>query len=180
MPFPVCYFGKMRNTVNIIDDMTAEIIISSQVHGQKSCLVDREDIPRLKIFNSWNITGRVGNFYVSANICRGGSIILHRLILSFPDGLDIDHINGDTLDNRKSNLRICTHGENMRNRKVNNGCKYKGVFFVNRSKNFRAEIVVNGKRTHIGQFLDPREAALAYNEKALEIHGEFARLNVIS
>lgn len=106
---------------------------------------------------------------------------LHRLIMNAPKGMSIDHINGDKSDNRKSNLRICTNSENLRNRgsQSNNTSGYKGVSWSKELKKWRTQICINKKHIHVGLFKDKIEAAKAYNEAAIKYHGEFAKLNEI-
>lgn len=109
------------------------------------------------------------------NINKSKVTYLSREIMGNPKGKVVDHINGDTLDNRKVNLRICDHKDNLRNQKKskNNKSGYKGVYKA-RNK-WRAEI----KDENIGTYNTKEEAALAYNQKAKKIFGEFARLNEI-
>lgn len=91
--------------------------------------------------------------------------------------MEVDHINGNRLDNRRENLRICTHAKNMVNRGVykNNTSKFKGVSKHKGENKWRA--IVAGKQ--IGQFDTDIEAARAYNAKMIELHGEFAKLNPV-
>ncbi len=105
---------------------------------------------------------------------------MHNLIINTPDGMEADHINGNTLDNRRSNLRICTRGQNQRNRRgnLNGTSKYKGVSFKNENKKWVAQIGFK-KNMFIGYYKTEIEAALAYNEAAKKYHGKFARLNKI-
>lgn len=97
----------------------------------------------------------------------------------------IDHINGDGLDNRKQNLRICTKSENACNRGIDrdNTSGYKGVCYISnktkRVKRWIAQIAINKKHICIGYFHTKEEAAIAYNEAATKYHGEFAKLNII-
>lgn len=104
--------------------------------------------------------------------------LLHRFILKAKIGQSIDHIDGDGLNNQKSNLRFCTHAENMRNhpKKCNAKSAFKGL---NLRKNglWRVRICLNRKRFHIGDFHSEKEAALAYNMAAHSMFGQFARLN---
>jgi len=89
-----------------------------------------------------------------------------------------DHINGNPMDNRRCNLRIATHAENMRNSKKRKHSKnqYKGVSQNCKSKTtWRAQIRVNGKRIHLGTFSSPEEAYKAYCEGAVKYHGDFAK-----
>lgn len=106
-------------------------------------------------------------------------ILLHREILNAPTGMMVDHINGNTLDNRKSNLRLCTNAENQRNRKKTIGTisQYKGVSWNKRKKKWQVQICYNRKCKHLGYFLDEKEAALRYNKEAIKLYGEFAKLN---
>jgi predicted PolB exonuclease-like 3'-5' exonuclease len=92
-----------------------------------------------------------------------------------------DHKNIDFLDNRKDNLRECTHQQNSFNRRKadnpNLSSKYKGVSA--KKNRWCSRIMLNGKPIHIGYFDTELEAALAYNKKAVELHGEFAKINII-
>lgn len=104
---------------------------------------------------------------------------LHREVLNVPKHLMVDHINGDRLDNRKSNLRLCTDKGNSRNKKAFSG-KYKGVHFAKGSNRWVAQITKNYKCHHLGCFKSEDEAALAYNTAAKKLHGKYAFLNKIS
>lgn len=118
---------------------------------------------------------------------------MHRMIMQLPktpNGLFIDHANGNKLDNRKKNLRPATHSENIANSKKRSYAgkpaksKYKGVWFqsdknYNRTKKWVAELKKNGVRYRLGHFLTEIEAAEAYNKKAKEIHKQFAPINKI-
>jgi len=108
-----------------------------------------------------------------------GTIWMHRLIMQAPDGMVVDHIDGNSLNNRRSNLRICTPRQNTANRaKTRNGTsRFKGVHFCTRDRKWRAQIGVDGERRFIGDFDDEVEAARAYDRKAAELFGEFAYLN---
>lgn len=94
----------------------------------------------------------------------------------------VDHRDGDKLNNQRSNLRICTHSESLRNRSgfsSRKSSKYKGVTLENESsiRPWKVKIKCDGQYIHIGMFATQEAAALAYNEAALKYHGEFARLN---
>jgi hypothetical protein len=95
----------------------------------------------------------------------------------------IDHLDGNTFNNQKKNLRICTHSENMRNSKIpiNNTSGYKGVSLIKNTitEKWMATIRFNNKKNYLGSFNDPVDAARAYNEAALKYHGEFAHINKI-
>lgn len=113
---------------------------------------------------------------------------VHRLIFLYHNGYMpecIDHSDGDTLNNKISNLREATYAQNSANRKARIGTtsKYKGVNKTKPSKNGRiwtALIRSNNKLRYIGRFHTENAAALAYNREAVRQHGEFARLNVIN
>lgn len=106
-------------------------------------------------------------------------VYMHRELLDAKKGEYCDHINGDKLDNRRSNLRICTNAQNIRNRKkgVNNTSGYKGIFWNYRYNKWYVQITVDGKRIYCGCSKSKEEAASMYNAKAKIYHGEFALLN---
>lgn len=149
----------------------------------KVSLVDDEDY-KLVCAYSWQ-AARNGSSWRA--MCRTGSgifkqtIYMHRLIMRARKGQEIDHINGDALDNRKSNLRFCTRAENTRNRGTNknNASGYKGVAWHSQVGRWRAYIVVDRKQKSLGLFDTPEQAARAYNEAALKMFGDYARLNDI-
>lgn len=107
---------------------------------------------------------------------------LHRVLMDTPQGLVTDHINGDSLDNRRHNLRNCTHAENARNRRKQTTASspYKGVYpEPSKTSPWRARIWLDDRNTNIGVFKTAEDAARAYNEAALKHFGEFAYLNVV-
>jgi hypothetical protein len=108
--------------------------------------------------------------------------LMHRVIMDCPDGMEVDHINGDRLDNRKENLRIVTRHQNMLNRKVRSDSKtgYKGVEYKSdqaRSRPYAAYIRIDNKKKTLGHYKTAEEAAKIYDEAALKYHGEYANLN---
>lgn len=109
---------------------------------------------------------------------------LHRLITKCPKGLVVDHINGDTLDNRRCNLRVCTHQQNTWNQKqARHGRKWKGVVHRKRPgcwEHWQACITVNRKFISLGSYASAREAAEAYNRAAIQHYGDHACLNDLS
>ena len=109
------------------------------------------------------------------------TLYLHRFImnLSLHDGKVVDHINGNTLDNRKCNLRICTKSENAKNMKKHkdNTSGFKGVYPHKVNKTFVAQITVNMKQIYLGSYKTPEEAYAVYCEASKKYHGEFGRIN---
>lgn len=103
-----------------------------------------------------------------------------RLLTNAPVGLVVDHINGDTLDNRRSNLRVCTQRENKLNTgpRRNSKSGYRGVTYKAHAKAWMAQIQEHGRFNFLGYYKTPEAAAEAYDGKAIELRGEFARLNL--
>ena len=112
---------------------------------------------------------------------RGTTILMHRIIMETPLGMQTDHINSNGLDNRRCNLRICTPAQNQHNyRKPKHGhsSRYKGVTYCKgRRKPWQAQINIDGKRTWLGRYASERDAAQAYDVAARLHYREFARLN---
>lgn len=110
----------------------------------------------------------------------GKTIQMHRVILGLKPGdkLVVDHINHDGLDNRRENLRVGTHAQNVANMKSNHGSsRFKGVVWDKSASNWKAHIKKDQKVTHIGYYPTEEMAARSYDEKALELFGEYALLN---
>lgn len=122
-----------------------------------------------------------GYLKVSIN-CK--PFFLHRLAYLFMEGEMpnfIDHINHAPADNRWSNLRNCSHRENLSNRgkQANNTSGFKGVSWCKNRNKWEGHITVNRKKCFLGYFDDLIEAAKKYNKSAIEFHGEFAYLNEV-
>lgn len=109
-------------------------------------------------------------------------IKMHRLIMLACKGEIIDHIDGDGLNNCRSNLRFVSHSQNVKNagKYKKGGSKYKGVYIQKRTGRFMASIQCDKKRFFVGLFNSEIEAARARDIKAKELHGEFARLNGVT
>ena len=108
------------------------------------------------------------------------TVCMHREIMNAPHGLLVDHRNGKTLDNRRANLRLATHSQNMQNRgkrRIKASSRFVGVSFDKEHKLWRAYIRYQEKRIHLGRFDSETDAARAYDEAAKKYYGEFARLN---
>lgn len=151
-------------------------------HGL-STLVDDEDYDKL-IKHTWSVSTKG---YVVTTISdktkKSGKFTLsmHRFVVNAPNDMQVDHKHGNRLDNRKSELRICTPVQNSRNRKVNHTSLsgYKGAWWSKSNKKWLSFIRLNNKRKYLGFFGTAEEAALAYNKATIKHFGEFARLNDI-
>lgn len=146
-------------------------------------LVDAEDHGHLTKWK-WQWMGnyaarRIWNRKEGHELCY-----MHRFIMVPSEEMSVDHINGNRLDNRKSNLRICTFSQNMMNRGANKTkdrtSGYKGVCWHKRDKKWRAQITKEKEKIFLGYFKSEEDAARAYNEAALRMHGEFAFINHIT
>jgi hypothetical protein len=141
-------------------------------------IIDSADKP---IIDNWGAKWRTDTkgYAVSAKRVAGEVVntSLHRLIMGVAGAVQIDHINGIKLDNRRSNLRICTGLQNMRNRPVYRTSRsgLKGV--LQRPSGFIAKITVNSRRLYLGTYPSAKEAALVYDAAARKFYGEFAWLN---
>lgn len=126
-------------------------------------------------------TGRASTRLKDKNNKFGTShIFMHRLIMSAPKGMQVDHINGNGLDNRKSNLRICTQSENNKNMFLSSKNKsgYKGVSWHKYANKWRATAKDKYKQVHLGLFENKIDAARAYDDYVVKNYGEFARTNL--
>lgn len=142
-------------------------------HG-KVALVD-SDAVHLVFGHKWWAVKKGPRFYAVTDVKRK-RVYMHRLLLC--TNLDVDHINGDGLDNRRANLRAATRQENVSNmRKRPGSSKFKGVCWDKRRDKWMAKIMVDYKTRFLGYFKDEIEAARAYDAAAVSNFGVFARLN---
>lgn len=157
----------------------AAILIS----GNVVALVDDEDIPRVNGF-TWSSIYKDGIYYaVHTRRRKPGiertAIYMHCLILDWYGG--IDHADGDGLNNQRVNLRRCTSSQNGGNRRKQSGTssQYKGVSWNTGKQRWRAHIQIDKKPIHLGWFTEEATAARAYNEAAITLFKDFARINRI-
>ncbi len=144
----------------------------------KFAIVDDDDYEHLNKYK-WCALKTHNNKFYAVRRKNNKTIIMHRQIMNVPEGLVVDHIDGNGLNNRKNNLRICTQAQNIHNSRPrrNRSSKYKGVFWDKVNKKWSTNIRKGDKRIYLGGFDDEIEAALAYDRKAAELFGEFAYLN---
>ncbi len=146
-------------------------------------LVDDEDYEWLNRWR-WNAhTDHNGFVYATRHKSRrdgGGTVRMHRLIINTSEKEEIDHIDGNGLNNSRSNLRPCTHSQNAHNSGLqrNNRSGFKGVSWDSAKHRWRAEIAINRKHIFLGYFRDPIMAAYAYDDIARKYFGEFAKTNL--
>ena len=166
--------------------LTATDVREVPVAGSdRPALVDAQD-SNLVLGLTWWLDPQGG---ASTSIYRDGvkrNVPMHRIVLGLSDpSVHGDHRNHDRLDNRRENLRSCSHGDNMMNQQPRGTgfSIYKGVTrvlpHVHRTKPWQASISARGKRHHLGYFYFERDAVLAYNAAAKELHGDFACLNEV-
>ena len=143
----------------------------------KFAIVDADDYLHLSK-HTWFAEGTSKNCYAVRKE-NGRSIKMHRQIMNAPAHLVVDHIDHNGLNNRKENFRVCTFAENCRNMRstASKTSRYKGVHWNKRMGKWAAQITFENKNYHLGYFTDETAAARAYDEKAAELHGQFASLN---
>jgi hypothetical protein len=148
----------------------AECVIRAGQYGY--ALVDADEYDRIRQ-HVWRAAGG----YMKAEI-DGVWVLMHHFVLPPPPGFVVDHINHVKLDNRKCNLRVCTPTQNLFNRlPVGRTSQFRGVSLDKKTGKWKAGISRNSKWKHLGYYSTETEAAQAYNEVAIEYHGEFATLN---
>jgi len=149
----------------------------------KMALVDDRDFEWLSQWKWCACKGRT-TYYAIRGWQQNGKmriVQMHRAILNPHSGIEADHINGDGLDNRRTNLRTCTSSQNHANSRKRANCSslYKGVSWYKRKRKWYSCISVKGRTRALGYFDDEQEAARVYNHAAISVFGEFARLNNI-
>lgn len=167
---------KVSSKYALIDDEDFDLVMKRPLYPYQ----------KLKI-NKWVIKQSKHLYYATCSwrTHLGGwtSMRMHRLILGLThtDRLIIDHKNGDGLDNRRANLRVCTQSQNMANSRqhIETHSGFKGVRWVRGSKKWAAHVTVNHKQIYLGLFECKNQAANAYNERAIKEFGVFACLNKI-
>ena len=144
------------------------------LHTGEPVVVDDHWFPILSRFH-WHKSVKG---YAQRSFIPGTSIMMHQVIAMTPSGMQTDHINGDKLDNREENLRVCTNTENARSRTRSALPKSGFIGVVNKPNGkFEAKIMADYKAKYLGVFSSAEDAARAYDKAARELHGEFAKQN---
>ena len=167
----------MNNRYRYIDGgKTCEVFFKDE----SSFLIDAEDLAKISEI-SW-FKGKRGYpiGHTSRKLKDGHKTIpVHKKILALTESCDVDHISGNKMDNRKSNLRICTHQQNMFNQKMRstNTSGFYGVSFHSSAGKYEAYIHVNGKKHYLGIYGSLKDAADARDRAAVRFFGKYAKLN---
>jgi len=149
-----------------------------------ACLIDAEDFDKvMAVAKRWHASTQGSGIYATTKIRIGGKQrhqSIHRVVMDAPSEMLVDHINHDTLDNRKANLRIVTKQQNQCNvlPRKGNWSKYKGVCYNTRVNRWVAYINHLGKREYLGYFNNEMDAAMAYDKASIRLHGEFGYRNM--
>lgn len=156
--------------------MSEFILIPLQNAPGQSAKIDAADLPLVRS-ETWNLQRSDRSRFGYARSTKGTP--MHRLLMSPPPGLIVDHISGDTLDNRRANLRLVTQAQNTLNKAAHGkGSRFKGVSRAGKDQSyFRVTVTIERKRWRIGGIPSEEEAARVYDSLALHLHGEFARTN---
>jgi hypothetical protein len=164
--------SAMQKRQAIIEGDIARLPVSRGLEA----IIDASDVP---LVEAWNWTAiKVGKaFYVyrRQSDAKKTAIYLHRVLMNAPNGVQVDHINRNPLDNRKANLRLATVTQNLWNQGVSkrNTSGTKGVAFIQQRQKWRATIMVNGKNRHLGYFARREDAAAAYAKAVYDERGDF-------
>ncbi|MFF8784730.1 HNH endonuclease [Streptomyces sp. NPDC015125] len=173
----------MTAVVPGVYDIDAERTCRIEIEQGHSALIDRAD-KEIVAPHHWHLLrGHSGKLYAYAQT-KAGPVYMHRLIARTPTGRETDHINGDGLDNRRSNLRVATCSQNLANRwkpRRSDGSptssRFKGVTWDRSRSKWQAKITVGGRCKNLGRYATEEAAAQAYDSAAAATWGVFARLN---
>lgn len=158
---------KQKNEINIEGDTTI-ILVSSKIYGNYGILIDTEDYEKVENYR-WHIDKHSNGFYAKTNVLERGVYkrkYMHKIIKECPNNKVIDHINGNTLDNRKSNLKICTPKLNSQNQKIsnNNTSGYRNIHYNKINKTYDVQI----KHKRLGCYKTIEEAVKIRNQYLVE------------
>ena len=144
-------------------------------------LIDAEDFPAVSQ-RTWSLGKRGYPVSHTSRKMPGGARTepLHRYLMKPEPGYEVDHISGNKLDNRRKNLRICSHQQNMFNQRIRctNSSGYQGVSYHKKAEKYEAYISRDGKKIYLGLFISAEAAAAARDCAASKLYGEYANLNI--
>jgi len=138
-------------------------------------IVDDDDYEYLSQWKWFAQYDKRGKCFYARRSTNPGCVFMHRQIIKAAKGVEVDHVNMNTLDNRKENLRIATRSQNCANRRFINSTGYRGVRA--NGNMYVASVSICNKKIVLGSFDSAEIAAIAYDKKAIELYGEFAKLN---
>lgn len=148
--------------------------------------VDDDDFEKLSQYKWYAAYSKTSKSYYAARTTtingKRKNILMHREILGVTNpNILVDHIDHNTLDNRKQNIRLATNSliQGNSRKQSNNTSGLKGISFLKRTGKWYSQIMINGKKNHLGYFGNAIDAAKAYNDAARKYFGEFALLNEI-
>lgn len=157
-----------------------DVVEISLANGKGVAIVDADDAPLVSAY-SWRAIPDSHTTYAGARVPgTRGHVLMHRLVLGISDRrIHVDHVDGDGLNNVRSNLREASDAQNAANRRKQRGftSRFKGVFWHKGRGHWVARIKVNGKHSYLGSFATEEDAAASYDRAAVVAFGEFARLN---
>jgi len=158
-----------------VEGKTAYVILNMGYEA----VVDTCDLPIIEKYN-WTALVKQDTIYVQRKCRKFGACrttYMHRSIMGEPEGFNVDHVNGNGLDNRRSNLRLATVSQNGYNRRINinNSSGFKGVSWNKSTGKWVAYITVNQERKHLGSFDKAEDAHAAYCEASRILHEGFGR-----
>lgn len=170
---------KLENIVNtekqnLYSIYENELFVRGHTKNGVSFIFDINDYEEV-IKHTWYLSKRG---YIATSVKRRATP-MHKVLLGDTTGFDVDHISRDKLDNRRNNLRLCTHQENSFNQKKRNTntTGFMGVSFMKHVGRYEAYVHFNGKKYHMGLHNNAFDAAVARDEGAIHFFGEFAHLN---
>jgi len=174
----MCSWNLLPNRIFTVGDICYMELYNKNYIPVATTIFNRRHLAKVRGYNRWAVQNRTNHPYISAHTKqKGRSVLLHRLIVDPPKEMFADHKNGDTFNNLDENLRVCSRRENNRNSKVpkKSPTGFKGVSLNN--GRWMSRIRDNSGSVYLGTYDTPEKAALAYNNAAIKLHGNFARLN---